>query len=192
MLERWVAELAAKTGRSLDEWLRHIQESGPKTEKECRTWLSEKYQLGTNSAGWLAEKAFGDAADLANDTPAGYLARPVGMSSRCTGDPRRCSSRFTTSWCGSPAGGKRRSRLPMQDDGAALPEACVCADQARQQKRIDLGLALGDEPFTLRLVDTGGRAKKDRDHTPGYADVARGNPDLQVSVAQRGISAMRD
>ena len=74
MLRRWVAELAAKTGRSLDEWLRHIQQSGPKTEKECRTWLSEKYQLGTNSAGWLAEKAFGDAADLANDTPAGYLA----------------------------------------------------------------------------------------------------------------------
>src|SRR5262249_56682504 len=28
--------------------------------------------------------------------------------------------------------------------------------------RLDLGLALRDEPFTERLIDTGGRAKKDR------------------------------
>jgi hypothetical protein len=28
--------------------------------------------------------------------------------------------------------------------------------------RLDLGLALGDTPFTARLLDTGGRAKKDR------------------------------
>ena len=30
------------------------------------------------------------------------------------------------------------------------------------QKRIDLGFALGEEPFTSRLHDTGGLAKKDR------------------------------
>jgi hypothetical protein len=29
-------------------------------------------------------------------------------------------------------------------------------------KRLDLGFALGEEPFTSRLHDTGGLAKKDR------------------------------
>src|SRR4051812_15935649 len=59
MVQRWIDELAAKTGRSLDQWLKHIRQDGPKSEKDCREWLKEQYRLGTNSAGWLAEKALG-------------------------------------------------------------------------------------------------------------------------------------
>ena len=45
--------------------------------------------------------------------------------------------------------------------------------------RIDLGLALGEEPFTSRLLDTGGRAKKDR-ITHRVALTSLADIDLQV------------
>jgi hypothetical protein len=46
-------------------------------------------------------------------------------------------------------------------------------------KRIDLGFALGEEPFTTRLRDTGGRAKKDRiTHCVALTSLA--DIDLQV------------
>ena len=73
LLQKWVAELAEKTGRSLDEWIKHVKKSGPKSEKDCRVWLKEQYRLGTNTAGWLAEKAFSSEADAAEETPEGYL-----------------------------------------------------------------------------------------------------------------------
>jgi hypothetical protein len=47
------------------------------------------------------------------------------------------------------------------------------------QKRIDLGLALGEEPFTSRLLDTGGRAKKNR-ITHRVAITSLDDIDLQV------------
>src|SRR5262249_35096080 len=52
MIQKWVGELKAKTGRSLDEWLRHIKTDGPADESDCREWLKNAYQLGTNTAGW--------------------------------------------------------------------------------------------------------------------------------------------
>lgn len=73
MVQKWVGELAAKTGRSLTQWIDHIKQAGPKSEKDCREWLKSQYQLGTNSAWWLAEKAFADADALSEDTPQGYL-----------------------------------------------------------------------------------------------------------------------
>ncbi|HLF84824.1 MAG TPA: hypothetical protein VI837_11665 [Blastocatellia bacterium] len=36
MVRKWIDDLPAKTGRSLDEWLKFIKKSGPKTEKERR------------------------------------------------------------------------------------------------------------------------------------------------------------
>ena len=47
------------------------------------------------------------------------------------------------------------------------------------QKRIDLGFALGEEPFTSRLHDTGGQAKKDR-ITHCVAITSLADIDLQV------------
>ena len=39
MVQKWVRELKDKTGRSLDEWLKHIKHAGPPDEKDCRDWL---------------------------------------------------------------------------------------------------------------------------------------------------------
>src|SRR5713101_8080384 len=71
MVQKWIAELPAKTGRSLEEWLHLVKEEGPPTEEERRQWLKEKYGLGTNGAWWIAERAEGKGTE--EDSPEGYL-----------------------------------------------------------------------------------------------------------------------
>src|SRR5438876_9614439 len=74
MIQKWIGDLKAKTGRSLDEWLNLIKAAGPPTEKDCRDWLMNAYQLGTNAAGWLADKAFANGKQSTDDTPQAYLS----------------------------------------------------------------------------------------------------------------------
>ena len=71
MVRKWIDDLPAKTGRSLDEWLKFIKKSGPKTEKERRDWLKAECGLGSNSASWLAARAEGKGGE--DDDPEAYL-----------------------------------------------------------------------------------------------------------------------
>jgi hypothetical protein len=44
MLQKWVAELKGKTGRSLGEWLTLVKKEGPKDEQSRREWLKTKHK----------------------------------------------------------------------------------------------------------------------------------------------------
>ena len=179
MLQNWIANLKQKTGCSLEEWIAHIHLFGLKDEKECHEWLVARHKLGTNAAAWLAAKACGDASRVADD-PASYLAAcPVYVEQMY-------------------AGAKRALR-PVHDalvkaakEIAADVKVCPCQTavpiyrryvfaeiKPASYKRIELGLALGDEPFTSRLQDTLGRVKKNR-ITHKVAIASLGDIDLQV------------
>jgi hypothetical protein len=71
MTQKWVSTLKDKTGRSLDEWLAVVKESGPKAEEAQIEWLKQEFKLGTNSASWIAERAAGKATET--DNPEIYL-----------------------------------------------------------------------------------------------------------------------
>ena len=45
MVQKMIASLKAKTGRSLEEWIAVVKKSGPKSEKERREWLKEAHGL---------------------------------------------------------------------------------------------------------------------------------------------------
>jgi len=161
MVRAWIDTLPQKTGRSLDEWLRLIAEQGPPSEKERRDWLKAEHGLGTNSAGWLAERSVGKGGE--DDDPEAYLRHAVGY----------VEAMF--------AGGKAPLR-PIYDELlrlalAVAPDVKACPGttivplyrnhvfaqiKPATKTRIDLGLALRDTPATGRLIDTGGFAKKDR------------------------------
>jgi hypothetical protein len=180
MVQKWIGELPAKTGRSLEQWFKHIKLAGPATERECRDWLKNTYDLGTNTAWWLAEKAFGGPLRLAEDTPEGYLALA----------PQYVEQMYS---------GPKSALRPIYEElvrlGQLLGEdlrICPCKTMVpvyrrhvfaqirpASQKRVDLGLALGEEPFTSRLRDTGGRTKKDR-ITHCVALTTLSDVDLQV------------
>lgn len=163
MVQKWIAELKAKTGRSVEEWMLHIRQAGPADEKLAREWLRVQYGLGTNKAWWLAERAFGKSLGFAEDTPENYLAVA----------PQYVEAMYR---------GPRQNLRPLHDKlielALSLGDAiriCPCKTivplyrkhvfaeiRPASNTRIDLGFALHDEPFTARLSDTGGAAKKNR------------------------------
>lgn len=161
MVQKWIAELKQKTGRTLEEWLKLIKKEGPADEQERRVWLKEKYGLGTNTAWWLAEHSVGKGKETAD--PDAYL----------TAAERDVEKMFS--------GGKAHLR-PIYDALLKVglktgkeAKACPCSTivplyrnhvfaqiKPTTQTRVDMGFALGDTRPTGRLIDTGGFAKKDR------------------------------
>lgn len=165
MMQEWVASLKETTGRSLDEWMTLIQKKGPRDEAARRDWLKQEHGLGTNAAWWLAERATNPAAG-AEDTPEGYL---------------KAAEKYVQ----EQYAGKKAGLKPLYDRllglGLGLApdvKACPCKTmvplyrnhvfaqiRATTNSRIDLGLALAKHPESKvpkRLIDTGGKAKKDR------------------------------
>ncbi len=180
LVQKWIGELRAKTGRSLDEWLAHIRKCGPKDQKAARDWLAAEYRLGTNTAWWLVEKSFGDAQKLTDDTPGGYLRLAPKLVDRMYAGPR------------APLRPLHDALISLARNLGSDVRICPCTTMVplyrlhvfaqirpASSRRIDLGLALAEEPFTSRLLDTGGRAKKDR-ITHRVAITAVGDIDLQV------------
>ncbi len=161
MTQKWVADLPQKTGRTLEEWVRLVRESGPPTETERRDWLKQKHKLGTNTAWWFAQRAEGKG--LESSDPEAYL----------TAAEKYVEEMF---------GGKKAALRPIYDALLRLSlglgkdvKACPCKTivplyrnhvfaeiKPATQTRIDFGFALGNMKATRRLIDTGGLAKKDR------------------------------
>jgi Domain of unknown function (DUF5655) len=180
MVQKWIGELGAKTGRSLDEWLKHIKRFGPKTEKECRDWLAGEYRLGTNSAWWLAEKAFADPLRLSEETPEGYLQlAPVYVEQMYAGPKAALKLIHDELVRLARMLGDNVRICPCKTMVPLYRRHVFAQIKPATNKRIDLGLALGEEPFTSRLRDTGGRAKKDR-ITHAVALTSLDEIDLQV------------
>lgn len=163
MVQKWVAELKAKTGRSLEEWIALAKKDGPKNEKERSEWLKTKHKLGTNSAWWISERVEGKGGE--EDTPEAYLKTAVVYVEE------------------QYAGAKEKLR-PLCDELLKLGKsigadvkACPCKTMVPLYRehvfaqikpttntRIDLGIALTHYKGKLpkRIIDTGGLAKKDR------------------------------
>ena len=161
MTQKWVSTLKDRTGRSLDEWLALLKESGPKGEKEQRQWLRQKHQMGMNSAFWIAERAAGKTDE--------------------TGDPETYLQ-AAEQYVEKMYSGKKADLRPLYDRLLALGlsmgkdvKACPCQTMVplyrrhvfaqikpATQTRIDMGFALGALKGQGRLVETGGYAKKDR------------------------------
>jgi hypothetical protein len=163
MVQKWVAELSVKTGRSLEQWLAFIRSKGPASEKERRDWLKNEHGLGTNTAWWLAERASGNTLGMADDDPDTYL--------------QMAEQYVIDMYSGGKAGLRPlydallRIALALGKDVKACPCKTIVPLYRKHvfaelkpttRTRLDLGLALGDTPLVGPLIDTGGRAKKNR------------------------------
>jgi hypothetical protein len=161
MVQDWVADLKAKTGRSLEEWLALIKKSGPADEKARREWLKKEHKLGTNSAWWLAERASGK--DSEEDTPEKYL---------------QAAEKYVEEMFSGGKAGLRpiydallRLGLSLGRDAMACPCKTIVPLYRKHvfaqikpttRTRIDLGLCLRGGKPPKRVIDTGGAAKGDR------------------------------
>ena len=161
MVRDWIAKLPEKTGRSLDEWIKLVQKSGPVDEKQRRDWLKKEHNLGTNSAWWIAERASGKSVE--DGDPEAYLKAAEGYVEAQYGGPKAHLRPIY----------ERLLELAFElgDDVKACPCQTIVPLYRRHvfaqikpttQTRIDLGFALGQTKTPKRLIDTGGFAKKDR------------------------------
>ena len=164
MVQKWMAELPTKTGRSLEEWVAHVQKHGPPEEKARRLWLKEKHGLGTNTAWWIAEHASGgDDLGIIEHDPDRYL---------------EAAEQYVAGMFAGPKAALWPIYERLLELGFALGSdvrVCPCKTivpfyrhrvfaevKPSTRTRIDFGFALGDTKATGRLIDTGGFAKKDR------------------------------
>jgi hypothetical protein len=161
MVQKWIADLKEKTGRSLDEWLKLLDKDGPVTEAERRAWLKDIHGLGTNSAWWLAERSLGKGGD--EDSPEAYL---------------KAAERYVADMFGGKKAGLKPIYDALLELGLSIArdvKACPCQTivplyrnhvfaqiKPATNTRIDMGFALKDTRAKGRLIDTGGFAKKDR------------------------------
>ncbi|HET6863023.1 MAG TPA: DUF5655 domain-containing protein [Pyrinomonadaceae bacterium] len=161
MVQKWVTELKTKTGRSLEEWIRYIKKNGPKGEKERREWLKTEHGLGTNTAGWLAERTEGKGAETAD--PDLYLkSAEQDVEKMFAGKKAALRPIYDALLKLGLKVGKDAKACPCQTIVPLYRNHVFAQIKPTTQTRIDLGFALGDMKPTRRLIDTGGFAKKDR------------------------------
>ena len=162
MVEKWVRDLSTKTGRTLPEWMLFIKKKGPKVEKDCRDWLQKEFQLGTNTSWWLAEQAFGNVLGVA-DSPESYLrAAPAYVEKMYAGPKAQLRDLHDVLINLARSLGDDVRICPCQTIVPLYRRHVFAQIKPTTTRRLDLGFALGEEPFTSRLIDTGGAAKKNR------------------------------
>jgi hypothetical protein len=161
MVQKWVTELKIKTGRTLEEWMKHIKKNGPKTEQERREWLKTEHGLGTNTAWWLAEHAEGKGGETAD--PELYLkTAEQDVEKMFAGKKATLKPIYDALLKLGLKVGKEAKACPCQTIVPLYRNHVFAQIKPTTQTRIDLGFALGDMKPTGRLLDTGGFAKKDR------------------------------
>jgi len=161
MTQKWIGELKQKTGRTLEEWLKHIKKEGPADEKERRAWLKEEYGLGTNTAWWLAERSVGKGEEAGD--PDRYLeSAEQDVEKMFSGGKAHLRPIYDALLKLGLKTGKEAKACPCQTIVPLYRNHVFAQIKPTTQTRIDLGFALGDTKATGRLIDTGGFAKKDR------------------------------
>jgi len=73
MMQKWIAELPEKTGKSLDQWVQVVKRHGPAREKERREWLKKEHGFGSNAAWWIAERSVGGDKGINEEDPEACL-----------------------------------------------------------------------------------------------------------------------
>jgi hypothetical protein len=161
MMQKWVAELKPKTGRTLEEWLELIKKEGPPTEKERREWLKTKHGLGTNTAWWFAERSVGKGEET-GDVDHYLSAAATYVEDMYAGKKEHLRPIYDALLKVGLGIGKEAKACPCQTIVPLYRNHVFAQIKPTTQTRIDLGLALGNMKTPKRLIDTGGFARKDR------------------------------
>lgn len=161
MAQRWAATLPERTGRSMEQWIALVKKSGPRAEKERREWLKTKHNLGTNAAGWIAERAAGKGQE--NCDPAAYLeAAEKYVAQMFSGSNAALQPIYDALLQLGLKQGKDVKACPCRTMVPLYRNHVFAQIKPTTRTRIDFGFALQDTKPTGRLIDTGGYAKKDR------------------------------
>ncbi len=161
MADSIIKGMKEKTGRSLEEWVRHANKSGPAGEKERAAWLKREHGLGANYATWIAGRSLGKAD--ATEDAAEYLKHAQDYVEKMFAGPKEhLRAIYDEILTFAKTLGPDIRVSPCQTIVPIYRNHVIAQVKPTTRTRIDLGLALRDTKTPKRLVDTGGFAKKDR------------------------------
>ena len=150
-----IARLQKETGRTLDDWIAIVEQQGPPGERERAAWLKAEHGLGTNTAGWIAERAAGKG------TAADYDPEAL-VDAQYAGPKAVLRPIYEALLTAALAIGADVTASPGKTIVPLYRHHVFAQIKPSTRTRIDLGLALKDAPPTGRLIATGGLAKGDR------------------------------
>ncbi len=156
-----IAGMKEKTGRSIEEWVRHVKQHGPAEERQRAAWLKKEHGLGTNYASWIAGKSVGktEATENADE----YLKIAGDYADKMFAGPKEhLRVIYDAILTFAKTLGPDIRVSPCQTIVPIYRDHVIAQVKPATRTRIDLGLALGNAKAAKRLIDTGGFAKKDR------------------------------
>jgi hypothetical protein len=156
-----IAGMKEKTGRSIDEWVRHVKKNGPSAEGARAAWLKKEHGLGANDASWIAGKSVGksDAFEDAGE----YLKHAEDFVVKMYAGPKQhLRPIYDAILAFAKTLGKDVGVSPCSTMVPIYRKHAIAQIKPTTRMRVDLGLALKDTRTPKRLIDTGGLAKKDR------------------------------
>ena len=158
MVQKWTAELPGKTGRTLDEWAAVVR--GWKLPvAEARARLKAETGLGTNTAWWIAEYSQGTATW--DGDPDAYLRAADGYVTAAYAGPK--AHLFPIFEKLVEYGRSLAADVLLCPCKTMVPlyRSRVFAEiKATTRTRVDLSLALGEEPAAGVLAVNEPRVKK--------------------------------
>ncbi len=149
-----VGKLLENTGKSLEQWIRIVNKSGPPTAKERAAWLKSEHGFTTSYAMWVAERAGGGGGAENYDPGALVDAMYAGKDAL-----RPIHEKLVKLGL---ALGKDVKICPCSTIVPLYRKHVFAQIKPSTKTRVDMGFALGDLKAKGRLIDTGGFAKKDR------------------------------
>lgn len=161
MMQDWVESLPKKTGKSLQEWVNLLEKEGPKDEKERSAWLKEKHHFGTNAAHWITEYAI-EKSPWEGDPQSYLIAADQYVENMFSGSKTNLRPIYDELLKIALSIGSDIKICPCKTIVPIYRNHVIAQIKPTTRTRIDLGLSLKNFPFSDRLIDTGGQAKKDR------------------------------
>jgi Domain of unknown function (DUF5655)/Domain of unknown function (DUF4287) len=161
MVQTSMKKLVERTGLTIDEWVKRVEEEGPASAKERREWLKNEHGITTNYASWIAERADGRGAED-TDPDAYFEAADRYVESMFLGPKAALRPLYEALLEECFKLGKDVKACPCQTIVPLYRNHVFAQIKPSTRTRIDFGLALKDTPAVPPLIDTGGFAKKDR------------------------------
>jgi hypothetical protein len=146
MMRKWADELPGKTGRSLDQWARFVNNSGIEGRKERIAFLKEEHGLGTNSAWFIVDYA-ADKHSWDGD-PDVYLERAASyVEDQYAGPKATLRPIFEAALCAVRNLGKDVKVCPCKTIVPFYRNRVFAEVKAATRTRVELSFALADVPF---------------------------------------------
>ena len=148
MLEALARNLPNRTGKSLEQWASLVKTKGPKTTRECITWLRTHHSLGGPTAAVIVAKAEGQ------DLVASYEAADELVEAMFSGAKTELKPIYEAAVKSAKALGKDVVVSPRETYVTLTRRRQFAAIQPSTRTRVDLGLVLPGVKAKGRLKET--------------------------------------